>query len=465
MFKSYHVVTVGAASLLAACSVGPDYERPSMDIPATFKEASGCAWKVATPDNLPGQERWWTLFNDDVLNALEEQATQSSPKIAVALAQYEQAMAVIDQAKAGFFPTLALSASDTKTATKTPASASTSSKTSAKNEAPITAQATWEIDLWGQVRRLVEEDEALAASDAALLAGVKLSTQSTLAQAYFQLRALDEAQDAYDAIVAAYTKFLTVTQNQYRAGVASQLAVQEAKAQLKAIEVLTLDNGVIRAQLEHAIAVLVNEFPAHFSIKKRKTELTPPKVPLSVPSTLLERRPDIASAERLMAAANAQRGVATAAYFPSVTLSGTHTSYLTLLSAPVVVWALGAQVTQTLFDGGARAATLEAADAGYRQAVATYRQTVLAAFQNVEDNLSTLRILNEERAGQEGVLTAAEKELTFIKNQYSAGTVSSLEVMGALYTTYNARIATVTLASRQMSASVALITSLGGMPS
>ena len=468
MHKLSSILILSLSGLLSACSVGPDYVRPPADVPLTYKEADIGTWKVAAPETVYYRECWWRIFDDEILNDLEQQATQSNPSIAVALAQYEQALAIVNEAIAGFFPIVSVFVADTET--KGSSAITTGSVTTGSsapgagavraNVAQFVYQATWEIDLWGSVRRLVEEDEATAESDAALLAGVILSTQSALAQAYFQLRALDEAQTAYDESVAAYTKFLKVTKNQYTSGTASQLAVLQAQAQLDAVEVLSIDNGVVRAQLEHAIAVLINKAPSQYSIHRMKAKLVPPPIPVEVPSTILERRPDIASAERLMAAANAQIGVATAAFYPVLNLTGDK-QFLRVQSLSSIAWALGAQLTETMFDGGYRAAVLDAADAGYRETLANYRKTVLAAFQNVEDNLSTLRILKAEQAAQQTALQSAEKQLKFTMNEYKAGTASPLDVLSALYNVYIAKVGVATIAGRQMTAAVGLIASLG----
>jgi NodT family efflux transporter outer membrane factor (OMF) lipoprotein len=312
----------------------------------------------------------------------------------------------------------------------------------------------------------VEADEAAAQANEAQVSAVRLSIQAAVAQTYFQLRALDEAQTLLDESVATYEKFLKVTKNQYKAGTASQVVILQADAQLQAIKVLAIDNGVARAQYEHAIAVLTNHSPAHFFISRKVQHLVPPQIPLEVPSLLLERRPDIANAERLMAQANAQIGVATSAFFPQLTLTGSRTyqkkSFTHLLSAPSILWSLGAQLTETIIDGGSRSAAVEAADAAYHATVAIYRQTVLSAFQDVEDNLSTLRILENEQAAQDNAVRAAQKQLTYTMNQYKSGTASSLDVLNALFNVYGARRNAINISSRQMTAAVGLIKALGG---
>lgn len=455
--------------LLAGCSVGPDYRRPEVAVPQAYKEATAPhLWKVATPKDTIDRGRWWHIFDDPILNDLEERATCCNQNIAVAQAQYQQALAIVNEAIAGFFPIISGSVGDMKSRTQPVITSPGLSPTSSApyNTASLGLQSTWEVDLWGSIRRLVEADEAAAQASEAELAAVQLSTQATLAQTYFQLRALDEAQNVFNESVAAYEKFLRLTKNQYKAGTASQLAILQAEAQLEAINVQSIDNGVARAQYEHAIAVLANYPPGNFTIAKRTSRLTPPEIPLEIPSSLLERRPDIANAERLMAQANAQIGVATSAFFPTLTLTGSRSyekrSFANLLSAPSIVWSLGAQLTETIFDAGARCAAVDAADANYHATVATYRQTVLAAFQDVEDNLSTLRILNQEYAAQDRALVVAQKELIYARNEYNAGTASTLDVLNALFDVYVAKRNAIDIASRQMTAAAGLIKALGG---
>ena len=453
--------------LLLGCNVGPDYIRPNVDVPATYKEASLQPWKIATPQDTLDRGQWWQVFNDPDLNHLEEQATATNQTIAVAQAQYQQALALVDEVKSGFFPTLSGSVGDTKSRSQSLAPLGTTTTTGKPfNAASLGFQSTWEVDLWGNVSRLVEADEATAQASEAQVSAVSLSIQAAVAQTYFHLRALDETQALLDESVAIYEKFLKVTKNQYKAGTASQVAILQANAQLQAIKVLAIDNGVARAQHEHAIAVLTNHPPAHFSISRKSQHLVPPQIPLEVPSLLLERRPDIANAERLMAQANAQIGVATSAFFPQIILTGSRTyqkkSFTHLLSAPSILWSLGAQLTETIVDGGSRRAAVEAADAAYHATVATYRQTVLSAFQDVEDNLSTLRILENEQVAQDGSVKAAQKQLTYTMNQYKSGTASSLDVLNALFNVYGARRNAINISSRQMTAAVGLIKALGG---
>lgn len=450
------------------CNVGPDYQRPEVQIPKSYKESPEQAWKAAKPQDIVDRGRWWELYNDPILNELEERATNCNQNIAAAQAQYQQALAIVMEAQAGFFPTLSAIVGDVKSRTQplTSSTAFPASSSSPFNTASLGLQANWEVDLWGNVRRLVEADEAAAQASEAQLAAVRLSTQATLAQTYFQLRVVDETQDMLDESVAAYERFLNVTKNQYKAGTASQLATLQADAQLQAMKVQAVDNGVARAQFEHAIAVFVNCPPSNFNIMKRHSRLVPPSIPVTVPSVLLERRPDIANAERLMAQANAQIGVATSAFFPVLNLSGARTfekkSFIHLLQAPSIVWSLGAQLSQSLLQGGALIAAVDAADAAYQATVATYRQTVLAAFQDVEDNLSTLKILKAEAVVQDQAVTTAQKQFNFTMNQYKAGTASSLDVLNALFNVYTAKRNAIAIEGRQMTTSIGLIKALGG---
>jgi NodT family efflux transporter outer membrane factor (OMF) lipoprotein len=455
-------------AFLVGCNVGPDYHRPDVETPVVYKESSS-QWKMAAPADMADRGPWWLIFNDPVLNNLEERATSCNQTIAIAQSQHAQALAIIDEAAAGFFPSLAASLGDAKSRTQSVnRSSSNASGVNSKpfNTASLGVQSTWEVDLWGNIRRLVEADEAAAQASEAQVAAIRLSTQAMLAQTYFQLRALDEGQSILEENISSSEKFLRLTKNQYKAGMASQLAVLQADAQLQAIKVQAIDNGVARAQYEHAIAVLTNYPPSNFSITRRPSRLTPPEIPLEIPSVLLERRPDIAQNERLMAQANAQIGVATSAFFPMITLSGSRTfqkkSFVHLLSAPAVAWSLGSQLTQTLFDGGARCAAIEAADAGYHATVATYRQTVLTAFQDVEDNLSTLRILRAEYKAQDAAVISSQKQLKFTMNAYKAGTASSLDVLNASANLFASQRNALSIASRQMVAAVGLIKALGG---
>ncbi|MBI2791210.1 MAG: efflux transporter outer membrane subunit [Gammaproteobacteria bacterium] len=334
------------------------------------------------------------------------------------------------------------------------------------NNFNVALDATWEPDIWGSVRRAVEASEAGATASAAQLALTKLSMQASLAQFYFELRGLDGDQRVLDNTVLNYQKLLKITKNQYHVGTASKAAVLQVQSQLELAQVQALDNGIFRAQYEHAIAVLIGKPPGCFSLGPHLTSNSPPFIPVDVPSTLLERRPDIAQAERLVAQANAQIGVAIAAYFPTLTLTGVGGYEASLLrdlfTKPARYWSIAAQIADTLLDGGLRSAQVEAARAVYDQTVATYRQTVLSAFQDVEDNLVALRILNEELKKQNQAVETAHHALQLVMNEYKAGTVGLADVLNAQITAFTAEKGANDIEYQRMTFAVGLIKALGG---
>lgn len=457
------LITVAALLSMAACSVGPDYVRPTVETPPVFKEMSG--WKTAEPRDEAIKGPWWEIYGDGALNDLERQVNVSNQNVAVAEAQFREARALVQAARAGYFPTLSVGASATRSMTSGTLGSTTRSG-GTFNDYRLSADLSWEIDIWGKVRRAVEAGRAGAQASAADLEGVRLSIQAELAQSYFQLRALDAQKQLLDATVAAYTKFLELTGNRYASGVVSRAEVLQAQTQLKTTQAQAIDVGVARSQLEHAIASLIGKPASLFSIPAAPLSATPPAIPVAVPSRLLERRPDIAAAERRMAAANAQIGVAKAAYFPTITLSGDagfESSNLSKwLTWPSRLWSLGPAVSETVFDGGLRGAQTDQARAAYDASVASYRQTVLTGFQEVEDNLAALRILGEEAGVQGEAVKAARQSVVLTTNQYKAGTASALDVIVTQTAALaNERTAVSILGSR-MSASVLLIKALGG---
>lgn len=453
--------------LLEACAVGPNYTLPTVDVPINYKEGSR-SWKPANPQ-LCGDTPWWEIFNDPELNQLEQQVNISNQNIAEASAQYLQARALVAQARSAFFPTVSGTVSYTRL--KPASSANSASPTPVKAVPPfsiyyIALNSTWEPDLWGAVRRSVEAAKAGAQASAAQLAGVRLSSQATLAQDYFQLRNLDADQKLLNEIVVAYQKSLTLVRKKFIAGTASMSDVMQAISILKVAQAEAIDNGVNRAIFEHAIAVLIGQPPSTFCLAAVPLNKVPPPIPFQIPSQLLERRPDIAQAERLVAQANANIGVALSAFFPVLTLTGNRghqSNHLnTLFTFPSLFWSLGAQLTETIFEGGLRIAKTSQARDVYLQNVASYRQTVLAAFQNVEDNLSTLRILAAEYKVQNEAVAAAKKALQLELNDFSAGTVDYTSVIVAQANAYTAEKNAVDIAGRRMVAAVGLITALGG---
>ena len=457
-------------ALFAACAVGPNYVRPTTEIPGAYKEMEG--WKVAQPKDHLTRGAWWEIFNDPQLNALEEQVNISNQSLKVAEAQFRQARALVQVARAAYFPTVTVGASFTR-ARVSPNSPSVVSQTGKTgtfsppySDYLLGADVSWELDLWGRVRRNVESSKATAQATAADLESTRLLVQGELAQDYFQLHASDAQKQLLDATVIAFQKFLELTKNQYASGVASRADVLSAETQLKTTQAQAIDVGVQRAQLEHAIALLVGKPASLFSIPVGPLTKVPPAVPVGVPSGLLERRPDIAGAERRVAAANAQIGVAVAAYYPTVTLSasgGFESSSLSKwLSWPSRFWSVGPGISETVYDGGLRRGQTAAARAAYDGTVASYRQTVLTGFQEVEDNLAALRILENEAKVQDEAVKAARQAVDFTTNQYKAGTVSYLNVLIAQTVALNNEITALGIASRRMTASVLLVMALGG---
>ncbi len=466
--------------LFCGCSVGPNYVRPPVETPTAYKETA--EWKVAQPqDELP-RGKWWEIFNDRQLNALESQVNISNQNLAAAAANFRQALSQVRVARAGYFPTVAGGPSWSRfKRSATLGSANTNlAGASGTGMGPnigvfpgqtlsdylLNFNAAWELDIWGKVRRSVESSEATAEASAATLEGVRLSSQATLAQDYFQLRALDEQKRLQDEIVVALGKILEQTRNRYAMGINSRADVAQAENQFKTNQAQAIDLGVQRAQLEHAIATLIGKPASDFSILKAPLTSCIPSIPTGVPSELLERRPDIATAERNMAAANANIGVAIAAYFPTITLSATggfESSGTPLwFTWPSRFWSIGAAAAQTFFEGGLRGAQTSAARAAYESTVATYRQTVLTAFQEVEDNLAALRILQEEAKVQEEAVKAARLSVTLSTNQYMAGTISTLDLLVVVNAARDTERTAVTILGNRLNAAVLLIKALGG---
>jgi NodT family efflux transporter outer membrane factor (OMF) lipoprotein len=448
-------------SALAGCAVGPDYSPPAAPTPTTYKELKG--WKVATPADGPGRGEWWAFYRDPKLTFLIKQVEISNQTVAASAAAYEQARAVIREAQAALFPVLTGSYSATRTGTGAAASLT---------GVPVTAttyvpqlSATWDLDVWGKVRRQIESNTAAAQASAADLDYAKLSEQTLLATAYFNLRAADSLHDLLARTVAEYKKTLDIVRNQYNAGYSVTIGdVATAEAQVFATEAQEINVGVQRAQYEHAIAMLVGRPPAELTIAPRPLSGTIPKIPVAVPSSLLERRPDIAAAERTMQQQNALIGVAVAAYFPDISLSAIlqWTSANPLPNVANEVWSLGAAGTQVLFEGGLRGAQVDAARAAYWQSVANYRQTVLTAFQGVEDQLVAVRLLTQQLIVQQKAVKDARQAVDVYLNQFQAGTVAFTTVVTAEITLLGDEEAELTIRQDLFLASVSLIEALGG---
>jgi NodT family efflux transporter outer membrane factor (OMF) lipoprotein len=453
---------LSALALLAGCAAGPDYVRPAMSVPAAYKEAG--PWKTARPGQVDASLDWWKIYGDDTLDRLMIQADQANQTIAQAAAQYRQARALTDEARAGFWPqaTAGVSAGRART--------NNGNGVKLGNTFAASLDASWEPDLWGSVRRSVEASEAGAQSSAALLAAARLSVQATLAQDYLQLRVTDELKALFARTIAAYERSLKLTRSQYDAGVALRSDVALAEAQLRTAQAQSIDLDAQRNQLEHAIAILTGRSPAEFSLPPapERWQARVPEIPAGVPSALLERRPDIAAAERQAAAANAQIGVAQAAYYPDLILSagvGFSSGSAGLaqwFNTPSRVWSLGAALAQTVFDGGLRGARVEEARAGYDAAVAQYKQTVLNGFQEVEDNLSNLRVLADESVAQDQAVAASRLSERLALAQYRAGTTTYLTVVAAQALTLSNERTAAELLGRRLLSSVALIKATGG---
>jgi len=452
-------------ALLAGCTLGPDYRRPETQAVEAFRETPE-PWKQAQPRDDIERGNWWEIFGDPQLNDLIARIDVSNQTLAASEAQFRQTLAALGISRAALFPTL--DANATVVRSHSPGSTlggTTAGRTVTSYGGRFTAQ--WEIDLWGRVRRSVEAAEAAARASAADLGAARLSLQAQLATSYFQLRALDAQARLLDDTVGALRKSLELTDNRYRAGVVARSDVVQADAQLKSTLVQTVDLGVQRAQLEHAIAVLTGVPPARLTIPQSDSyETAVPVVPPGLPSALLERRPDVAAAERRVHASNAQIGVAKAAYFPQVTLTGvygaTSPDVSVFFAGASRTWSIGPSIAQSIFDAGLRRSQTEQAIAAYDATVANYRQVTLTAFQEVEDNLAALRILEEEARSEAEAVEAARLSLSLVLNQYKAGTVSYLNVVTAQTALLNEERNAVGIQVRRLAAVIALIKALGG---
>jgi len=467
---------VAAAALcgtISGCSVGPDYRRPAtVTAPAAYKEpapsgAAGVAWRPAQPGAPAARDTWWEVFGDAPLNVLEGRIAVSNQTLKAATAQYLAAREQIRVARAAYLPTVGVS----------PAVSRTHQSRNQPNVVPgvsrldyttlsLQGQVLWEPDLWGQVRRSVEQARASAEASAADLAGVALSVHAELASAYFEVRGLDEQRRLLENTLASDQQFLDLTQRRFNGGVATEVDVAQAETQVLSVKAQLIDVGVTRAELEHAVASLVGAPASTFSLPPSPLVGAPPPIPAGLPSELLERRPDVAGAERRAAAANAQIGIATAAYYPSLTLSAAggleSTALGTLFEVPSLLWSLGASAFETVFDGGRRHALTEQARAAYEVQVASYRQSVLEAFREVEDGLAALSILREEADAQAAAVAAARRSLALSVTRYKGGVATYLEVLTAQTIQLTNERAQADVATRRFASSVQLVKALGG---
>jgi len=457
-------VLSAAALLLSGCTVGPKYARPPAETPPDYKEAG--QWKSAQPSDAIAKGKWWEVYGDPQLDALEEQVSVSNQTLKAAQAQFLQARALVRVARAGYFPdvTAGIAGSGTRQSQNRALFGVGSPVTYSDVQLPV--DVAYEPDVWGRVRRTAEAARSEAQASAADLASVDLSLHAELALDYFQLRGLDSQKQLLDSTVASYEKALQLTDSRYRGGVASAVDVAQAQTQLETTRAQDADVDVQRAAFEHAIAVLIGKPPSEFNQPSAPLTLPPPPIPPGLPSELLERRPDIAAAERRVQEANAEIGVARSAYFPLVTLAGgggfDSGKITTLLQGASGFWSLAGSAAELIFDGGQRRGISDAARAAYQQSVDNYRQTTLTAFQEVEDNLAALRILEDEAKTQDAAVAAAQHSLDLSNSRYKGGVANYLEVTTAQSAALGNERAAVDVLTRRMAASVLLVKALGG---
>jgi NodT family efflux transporter outer membrane factor (OMF) lipoprotein len=449
----------------SGCTVGPKYHTPTMQAPTAYKEVGN--WKPAEPNDQNLGGTWWTIFQDPQLDALERQVDVSNQNLKAAAAQYQQARAVLRSARADYSPTVTAGLSSTRTRTsanRPPPNSIFNGITD--NDFVLPFDFSYQVDVWGRVRRTVESNREQAQASAADLAAVNLSMHADLAIDYFQARSLDAEEQLLNSTVKQYEQALELTLSRFQGGVASEVEVQQAKTQLETVRAQAIDVGVLRAQFEHAVAILIGKPPAEFSLPPLPLTAPPPHIPVSVPSELLERRPDIAAAERRVAAANAQIGVAKSAYYPTISLGATggfeSTNITTLLQGPSGLWSVGLSAVEILFDGGRRRALTDQARAAYDFQVAAYRQSVLTGFQQVEDNLAAVRILENEAKVQDEAVAAAQRSLDLSITRYKGGVTSYLEVTIAQSAALADQVTAVNILGRRMANTVLLIQALGG---
>jgi NodT family efflux transporter outer membrane factor (OMF) lipoprotein len=469
--KTNLLVTFALAIALGGCMVGPKYTKPPAPVPSAYKEPppnsfkEGDGWKSSQPGDQTLRGKWWEMFGDSQLNALEEQLTAANQDLKVAEARFRQARAMIKFNRASQFPTISTGPgiNSVRESNNRPFLIS---QQPATGDFTLPFDVSWELDLWGRIRRTVNAAREEAQATSADFESASLTLHAELAYDYFELCAADAQKRVLDDTVKAYTDALRLTTNRYQGGAAPKSDVAQAQTQLDTTRVADTDIGVQRAQYEHAIAILVGKPPADFSLAPAFVNFQPPAIPVGLPSQLLERRPDIAATERRMAEANEQIGIARAAYFPTVSLSASlgleGSSILNWLAWPSRFWAVGPAMSQTLFDGGRRRASSDAVIAGYDASVATYRETILTAFQQVEDNLAALRILEQEAQQQKEAVTAAQQSLELSQTRYTGGVDTYLQVITAQTIALSNERNAVDIERRRMDSSVLLIKALGG---
>jgi NodT family efflux transporter outer membrane factor (OMF) lipoprotein len=462
-----------ALLLLSGCTVGPNYHRPDAPTAPAFQESSvpppnpqGGGWKQATPNDSALKANWWEIYQDPQLDKLEQQVAVSNQTLKAAYEQYMQARSAVQVARSQYFPTVSVAPTGSRDRQSQNRPLFVPGSKTTYNDFLLQGQVSWEPDLWGNIRRQVEAQRATAQASAADLANADLSLRSELATDYFELRGLDTQQHLLDTTVQQFEQYLSLTQTRFKGGVATDSDVALAQTQLDQTRAQAIDIGVARAQFEHAIATLTGVPASSFTLPPAPLDLQLPQVPVGVPSQLLERRPDVAASERRADAANAQIGIAIAAYYPTVSLTGTggfeSKNPGTLIQGPSSLWSLGGSAVELLFDAGRRHALTEEARHGYEANVANYRQTVLQAFQEVEDNLSGLRILDSESVAQQRAVESARRSLSISTNRYKGGVTTYLEVITAQTTQLSNERTAADITTREFAASVQLIKALGG---
>ena len=455
------------------CMVGPKYARPSAPVPPAYKEALPDSWKQAQPNAAISRGKWWEIYNDPELNKLEEQINISNQNVLLAESQYRQARDQVRIARSALFPTVSTSPSATYSRNSTTLVAgnqlngtTTAVISGSHADYTLPVDVSYQADIWGNVRRGVASAKDTAQSSAANLENVRLTFQAELAEFYFELHGLDGDADLLQRTITSFQQFLQLTKDRLDAGIASGADVAQAQTQLETARAQLIDVGINRAQFEHAIAILIGKSPAEVSIVPGVLKTPPPAVPEGLPSALLERRPDIANSERLVASANEQIGIAQAAFFPSLLLTATggfeSRNISQWFSWPSRFWSLGPQFAETIFDAGKRKAQVDLQRAAYDGTVATYRQTVLTAFQQIEDEMAALRILEQEAQAQDAAVKAAEQSLGIVTEQYKAGTSDYLNVITTQTIALTDERTAVDILTRRLTASVLLIEALGG---
>lgn len=458
------VLLAVAALQLIGCAVGPKYHTPAIQAPPAYKEVGN--WKPAQPNDQNLGGTWWTIFQDPKLNALEEQVNISNQNLKAAQAQFQQARAVLRYYRADYYPTVTAGPEATRTRVSANAPTNLTLRGATYNDFVLPFDVSYQADVWGRVRKNVESYREQAQASAADLATVNLSMHADLAVDYFQARSLDAEEQLLNSTVKDYEQALDLTESRFHGGIASEVEVEQAMTQLQTVRAEAIDVGVLRAQYEHAVAILIGKPPAEFSLPPLPLTEPPPHIPIGLPSDLLERRPDIAASERLVASANAQIGVAKTAYYPLINLGASggfeSSAISTLMNGPSGLWSIGLSAVGTIFDVGRRRSLNDQARAAYDYQVASYRQNVLTGFQQVEDNLAAVRILENEAKVQDEAVAAAQRSLELSTTRYKGGVTSYLEVITAQSAALADEVTAVNILGRRMASTVLLIQALGG---